>query len=131
MIANNRPFAKLPPGKCKLYFVNFYNKENKKYHFSKTGHTHYIDAGDRFRFEPHQYRFWNIKVMFSLVGPEDIILKEEEYIHSLYKKDFYLPESMRFKGIKEIRILNYYQINEIIMYMKDLREKLKTSVALS
>lgn len=127
----NRPFAKLPRGKLKLYFVNFYNKETNQYHFSKTGHTSFVDAADRFRFEPDQYRHWNIKVMFSLVGPEDYIKEQEEYIHSLHKKDFYLPEEYRFKGIKEIRILNYNQINEIIMYMKGLREKFKTVVALS
>jgi len=117
-------FKKLCYGKAKLYLVNFYRKNNNKYEFSKIGHTTFVDAADRFKYEPEQYRHWNIKVMFSVVGPLDIIKNEEENIHSFYKKDFWLPEEYFFKGITEIRKYSYNQVSEIINYMKGLKHNL-------
>lgn len=117
-------FYKLSPGKSKLYLVNFYKKENNKYDFSKTGITTFIDAADRFKYEPEQYIHWNIRVMFSVIGPRDVMEEEEKRIQSLYRKDFWLPENFFFKGITEIRKYNYSQISEIIKYMKSLKHKL-------
>jgi len=121
---NIKPFEKLSKGKAKLYFVNFYKKEDNSYHFSKNGITRFVDAADRFRYEPDQYRHWTIKVLFSVIGPENLIKKEEDYLKSLYKKDFWLPDDLFFKGITEIRKYNRSQISEIIMYMKGLKYKL-------
>lgn len=118
---NRAPFAKLPPGELKLYLAVFKDGATGDYCFHKFGHTSFHDAADRFKYEPEQYKKWDITIMKTVWGPEEDILKLEEEYQKRYPKTFWIEE--KIGGVTEITKLSYEDVKKVINEFSLLGEK--------
>jgi hypothetical protein len=106
------PFEKLPDGDMKMYLASFRKKESNQSDFYKIGITSYKDALDRFKYEPEQYRNWNIYIVKTVWGPkEEIEVWEKEY-QKRYPKTFWIEE--KIGGVTEIFRAPKQEIDKII-----------------
>ena len=115
------PFSKLPPGELKLYLAVFKDGVTGDYCFHKFGHTSFHDAADRFKYEPEQYKKWDITIMKTVWGPEEEILKLEEEYQKRYPKTFWIEE--KIGGVTEITRLTIADVKNIISEFSILGEK--------
>ena len=115
------PFAKLPLGELKLYLAVFKDGSTGDYCFHKFGHTSFHDAADRFKYEPEQYKKWDITIMKTVWGPEEDILRLEEEYQERYPKTFWIQE--KIGGVTEITKLKPQDVKKIIEEFSLLGEK--------
>lgn len=116
-----KQFSKLPLGELKLYLAVFKDGATGDYCFHKFGHTSFHDAADRFKYEPEQYKKWDITIMKTVWGPEEDILKLEEEYQKRYPKTFWIEE--KIGGVTEITKLTQSQVKKVISEMSLLSEK--------
>lgn len=107
--------------KIKLYFAQFKSKveTNTFYKFGITGKS---DALKRFEGEENIDKFFNVRILASAIGVDwDPWFKEQEYFKR-FKKNFWLPERMRFKGVTEIVKLPYNDVGTILKEFIELKK---------
>jgi hypothetical protein len=120
-VKDRKPFAKLPIGELKLYLAVFKDAVTGDYCFHKFGHTSFHDAEDRFKYEPEQYKKWDIKILKTVWGPEEDILKLELEYQKRYPKTFWIEE--KIGGVTEITKLKFDDVQKVISEFSLLGEK--------
>ena len=107
--------------KIKLYFAQF-KCVTEPLTFYKFGITGRSDALRRFEGEENVEKYFKVKILASAIGINwEPWIKEQSFLKK-YKKNFWLNESMRFKGVTEVVKLPYNDVGDILKEFYNIKK---------